>query len=82
MARISGQNLSNVSAFTNMLSQVAMLGGYAVLLAVSNFSVRCTIFLCFIFNLLSSEALIPCVSYFGRNRGNQATLPVILECGA
>jgi hypothetical protein len=30
MARISGKNLSNVSAFTSMLQQVAMLGGYAV----------------------------------------------------
>jgi hypothetical protein len=35
MARISGKNLSNVSAFTGMLQQMCMLTGYAVLIAVA-----------------------------------------------
>ena len=35
MARVSGKDLSNVAAFTGMLSQVGMLLGYALLLAVS-----------------------------------------------
>ena len=34
MARVSGKDLSNVAAFTGMLSQVGMLLGYALLLAV------------------------------------------------